>query len=170
MCDSCSAGCDGIVVGLPVTLKGSLDDFSTDSQQGRRCRNFAQSVATLASSWGLGVYLVDERGTTAEAELAMTLTGSRKADIAKVCVGRAPECSLGLAAWPPKLPLLTLPNSPLMLQKRDSVAAALILAAYFDVSEAALLVEPTRFDSPSGQRWRREPTRSSSSSSSSGED
>ena len=52
------AGCHGIVVGLPVTQAGSLRQRDTDSQQGRRCRNFALNVAALAEGAGLHVVLV----------------------------------------------------------------------------------------------------------------
>lgn len=46
------------MVGLPVTQQGSLRKRDTDSQQGRRCRNFALNVAALAEGAGLAVFLV----------------------------------------------------------------------------------------------------------------
>lgn len=39
-------GVDGYVVGLPVTEAGDIRDWRTDSQAGRRCRNFARTLAT----------------------------------------------------------------------------------------------------------------------------
>ena len=38
-------GADGIVVGLPVTSRGDITDESSDSEQGKRCRSFADMVA-----------------------------------------------------------------------------------------------------------------------------
>ena len=71
-------GCDSIVIGLPVTSAGSLRRRQTDSQQGRRCRNFADAVAALACTRDLIVYLMDERGTTMQAEaLVGALGGGR---------------------------------------------------------------------------------------------
>lgn len=72
-------GCHGIVVGLPVTQAGSLRQRDTDSQQGRRCRNFALNVAALAEGAGLHVFLVDETGTTAAAHEYLFSSGSRRA-------------------------------------------------------------------------------------------
>ncbi len=46
------------MIGLPVTQRGSLRKPHTDSQQGRRCRNFALNVAALGQSAGMDVFLV----------------------------------------------------------------------------------------------------------------
>lgn len=72
------AGCDAIVVGLPVTLDGSLYKRQTDSQQGRRCRNFAHTVVEISAKHEIDVYLVDERGTSQEAGALLGFVGSRK--------------------------------------------------------------------------------------------
>lgn len=77
----CDADCDGIVIGVPVTLSGSLRRRQTDSQQGRRCRNFADAVASLGASQNLPVFIVDERGTTVEAESIMYAMGERHVDV-----------------------------------------------------------------------------------------
>lgn len=76
-------GCDGIVVGLPVTHTGRLADHDTDSQQGRRCRNFAQNVATLGADRDLLVYLVNERGTSLQADGLLAARGSARRRIVK---------------------------------------------------------------------------------------
>lgn len=47
-------------MGLPVISNGSLARPSTDSQQGRRCRRFAEEVADGAFPWDIQVYLVGE--------------------------------------------------------------------------------------------------------------
>lgn len=70
--------CDSIVIGLPVTLDGSLYKRATDSQQGRRCRNFAHTVFSLSEKHSLGVFLVDERGTSQEAGALLDILGSRQ--------------------------------------------------------------------------------------------
>lgn len=98
--------CDCIVVGLPVTLEGSLYKRATDSQQGRRCRNFAHTVFSLCEKHSIGVFLVDERGTSQEAGALLDIVGSRQK---------------------PK-------------GRKDSVAAALILSAFFGDPSAALRV------------------------------
>lgn len=78
------SGCDAIVIGLPVTTEGSIRRRQTDSQQGRRCRNFADAVAALAvKQKDLYVYLVDERGTTAEAEVLIGFAGGGRNDFKK---------------------------------------------------------------------------------------
>lgn len=69
------------MVGLPVTSAGSLRRRQTDSQQGRRCRNFADAVAALAHSKGLQVYLADERGTTVEAEALVGALGGGRGEL-----------------------------------------------------------------------------------------
>jgi putative transcription antitermination factor YqgF len=73
-------GCDAIVIGIPVTTEGSIRRRQTDSQQGRRCRNFADAVAALTVNKDLYVYLVDERGTTLEAEALIGYLGGGKND------------------------------------------------------------------------------------------
>jgi len=71
------AACDGIVIGLPVTLSGSLRKRSTDSQQGRRCRNFAEAVSALAHVRSLEVFVVNESGSSKEAMMTMSTMGRR---------------------------------------------------------------------------------------------
>lgn len=73
-----SEQCDSIVVGLPVTVEGSLYKRATDSQQGRRCRNFAHTVFSLCEKHSIGVFLVDERGTSQEAGALLDIVGSRQ--------------------------------------------------------------------------------------------
>ena len=70
--------CDSIVVGLPVTHEGSLYKRATDSQQGRRCRNFAHTVLAVSEKHSIGVFLVDERGTSMEADALLDIVGSRQ--------------------------------------------------------------------------------------------
>ncbi len=104
-------GCDAVVVGLPVTQRGDLRQRDTDSQQGRRCRNFAENLAAAAaaaptssssssSSSGGGstgslfksgggssrirVFLADERGSTMQARQELAASGRRKALVSKV--------------------------------------------------------------------------------------
>lgn len=79
--------CDAIVVGLPVTSTGSLRRRETDSQQGRRCRNFASTLASLAEPHGLQVFLADERGSTMEARQFLEASGSRRSTFDKVGLG-----------------------------------------------------------------------------------
>lgn len=102
------AGCQGIVIGLPVTAAGSLSRRSTDSEQGRRCRNFSHNVAALGHSLGMRVFLVNERYTTMQAEELLLGSGSRQS-AAK--------------------------------QKKDSVAAALMLSLYYDSPGSAVSVK-----------------------------
>jgi putative Holliday junction resolvase len=106
---------DSIVIGLPVTQNGNLRKRSTDSQQGRRCRYFADVVAEVAISSNehcLNTFLMDERGTTMDAESLLREGGRRsQRDIQK---------------------------------KADSVAAALILISFFANPSQALLVRPRR--------------------------
>lgn len=70
-------GCDGFVVGVPVTRAGNLADSDTDSQVGRRCRNFAYTLALVACSHELPVFVVDERYTTMDAEEQMDQVGRK---------------------------------------------------------------------------------------------
>jgi len=108
-----------VVIGLPVTLAGSLRRRQTDSQQGRRCRNFADAVAAAASSTSLTVFLIDERGTTMEAENMLYASGGRHEDVKR---------------------------------KKDSIAAALILSAYFADPSAAAKVGVPKILRGAGQR------------------
>ncbi|KAL4436633.1 hypothetical protein ABPG75_003772 [Micractinium tetrahymenae] len=75
--------CDAIVMGLPVTSTGSLWRRDTDSQQGRRCRNFASTLASLAGPRGLQVFLADERGSTLAARQVLEASGSRRSTFSK---------------------------------------------------------------------------------------
>lgn len=77
-------GCDAVVVGLPVTATGNLRQRGTDSQQGRRCRNFATNLAALAAPRRVRVFLADERGSTLLAREALAASGSRKSAFGKV--------------------------------------------------------------------------------------
>lgn len=100
-------GCDAIVVGLPVTQRGDLRQRDTDSQQGRRCRNFAENLAAAAaapssnsaasgsggrnslfkSGGGSGkvrVFLANEQGSTMQARQELAASGRRKAVVSKV--------------------------------------------------------------------------------------
>mmetsp|Transcript_38478 Transcript_38478/g.108754 ORF Transcript_38478/g.108754 Transcript_38478/m.108754 type:complete len:261 (-) Transcript_38478:1331-2113(-) len=66
---------NSIIVGLPVTHSGDIWNRETDSQQGRRCRNLAESIATILKSRGrsdIAVMLYDERRTSMEASEAMS--------------------------------------------------------------------------------------------------
>ncbi|KAI7836156.1 hypothetical protein COHA_009986 [Chlorella ohadii] len=137
-------GCDAVVVGLPVTQRGDLRQRDTDSQQGRRCRNFAENLAAAAaapassgsSSSGSGssggslfksssgssrirVFLADERGSTMQARQELAASGRRKAVVSKV---------------------------------KDSVAAAVILKSFFEDPGAALLVKTGRTRRQPGSR------------------
>jgi RNase H-fold protein (predicted Holliday junction resolvase) len=76
--------CDAIVVGVPVTRQGSLQDRNTDSQQGRRCRNFAGNLATIAASADVPVFLADEQGSTVMAMHSLTSSGSKRSTHDKV--------------------------------------------------------------------------------------
>lgn len=64
-------GCDGIVVGVPTTPNQRLWDSQQDSRIGRRCRNFAYTVAMVAKPTGLHVFIVSERYSTAEASILL---------------------------------------------------------------------------------------------------
>lgn len=88
--------CDAIIVGLPVTSTGSLRRRDTDSQQGRRCRNFASTLASLAEPRGLRVFLADERGSTMEARHVLEASGSRRSTIGRVRQGWASCLRLGM--------------------------------------------------------------------------
>jgi len=92
-----------------VTSQGSIQRRQTDSQQGRRCRNFADAVAALTVGKDLCIYLIDERGTTIEAEALIGYLGGGRND---------------------------------KKQKKDSVAAALILSAFFNEPRQAVRVRP----------------------------
>jgi len=70
-------GCDGFIVGIPVTQRGSLSNPKTDSEQGKYCRSFANTLASLAEPRGFPVYVIDETGTSAEAANLLGLTARR---------------------------------------------------------------------------------------------
>jgi RNase H-fold protein (predicted Holliday junction resolvase) len=70
--------CDGIVVGVPLTPNQQLWDSQHDSRIGRRCRNFAHTVAMLAKPADLHVFIVSERYSTAEASDLMESSSIRK--------------------------------------------------------------------------------------------
>lgn len=104
---------DCIVVGLPVTTTGSLYKRQTDSQQGRRCRNFAATVFSVCEKHRIGVFLVDERGTSQEAGALLDIVGAS---------GNKRKGGKGTKG------------------RKDSVAAALILSAFYRDPAAALRV------------------------------
>ncbi|KAL6780042.1 hypothetical protein ACKKBF_B14650 [Auxenochlorella protothecoides x Auxenochlorella symbiontica] len=103
-------GCEGIVVGLPVISSGNLARPSSDSQQGRRCRRFAEQIADGAFPWDIRVFLIDERNTTLFALNDMKASGMKKKKA---------------------------------LQMKDSVAAALMLSAFYDAPGASVHVPPS---------------------------
>ncbi len=105
--------CDCIVVGLPVTTTGSLYKRQTDSQQGRRCRNFAHTLFTVSEKHSIGVFLVDERGTSQEAGALLDIVGGS---------GNKRKGGKGTKG------------------RKDSVAAALILSSFYSDPAAALRV------------------------------
>ena len=105
--------CDCIVVGLPVTTTGSLYKRQTDSQQGRRCRNFAHTLFTVSEKHSIGVFLVDERGTSQEAGALLDIVGAS---------GSKRKGGKGTKG------------------RKDSVAAALILSSFYSDPAAALRV------------------------------
>ena len=78
-------GCDGLVVGLPVTRAGSLRDANTDSRVGRLCRNFAITLAAIAQRHSLRVFLVDEADTTKDAVWQQSEAGRKKKRAAVRC-------------------------------------------------------------------------------------
>uniref|UniRef100_A0A061QRF8 YqgF/RNase H-like domain-containing protein n=1 Tax=Tetraselmis sp. GSL018 TaxID=582737 RepID=A0A061QRF8_9CHLO len=49
---------DCVIVGLPVTRRGLLNKPETDSQQGRRCRNLAFTLAAVAASSPTGLEIL----------------------------------------------------------------------------------------------------------------
>ena len=109
-----AAQVDCIVVGLPVTTTGSLYKRQTDSQQGRRCRNFAATVFSVSEKHSIGVFLVDERGTSQEAGALLDIVG-----------GGSNKRKGGKGSTK---------------GRKDSVAAALILSAFYKDPAAALRV------------------------------
>eukprot|EP00891_Asterochloris_glomerata_P003424 jgi/Astpho2/3424/Aster-x1148 len=120
------AGADGFVVGLPVTLNGTLTRRNTDSQQGRRCRNFAENLHALAKRQGLPVYLY----TTGQSQ-QMNL----------YCVN-ADEVFTSLAA----ASSLGMDRKSRLQQtgKLDAAAAAALLRSYYADPSQAVLVELKR--------------------------
>lgn len=63
-----SNSCGAMVVGIPLTPVGIIANPETDSQVGRRCRNFAHTLAMVAKAHDIAVYIVSERYSTMEAE------------------------------------------------------------------------------------------------------
>ena len=93
-------GCGGIVVGLPVKRAGLLRDPDTDSQVGRRCRNFAITLALVCRKYPpLLVFIVDEAYTTRDADEAMDL-GSRSSKFKQVRQAVIPLCTMHLSGHP----------------------------------------------------------------------
>ena len=109
-----AAQVDCIVVGLPVTTTGSLYKRQTDSRQGRRCRHFAARVFSVSEKHSIGVFLVDERGTSQEAGALLDIVG-----------GGSNKRKGGKGSTK---------------GRKDSVAAALILSAFYKDPAAALRV------------------------------
>eukprot|EP00191_Tetraselmis_sp_GSL018_P019280 CAMPEP_0177592582 /NCGR_PEP_ID=MMETSP0419_2-20121207/8642_1 /TAXON_ID=582737 /ORGANISM="Tetraselmis sp., Strain GSL018" /LENGTH=171 /DNA_ID=CAMNT_0019083469 /DNA_START=443 /DNA_END=958 /DNA_ORIENTATION=+ len=74
---------DCVIVGLPVTRRGLLNKPETDSQQGRRCRNLAFTLAAVAASspTGLEILLCDETDSSTEAG---ALLGSRRRNTSRL--------------------------------------------------------------------------------------
>ena len=68
---------EGFVVGLPTTTGGELWQPHRDSHTGRICRNFALTLALVARAHALPVFLVDEAGSTLEAEYQLAQLGRR---------------------------------------------------------------------------------------------
>lgn len=114
--------CDAIVVGLPVTSTGSLRRRDTDSQQGRRCRNFASTLASLAEPRGLRVFLADERGSTLEARQVLEASGSRRSTFSRVRQSLRVPCSTAV------LPRTAFPARATV--SHDAVAAAVLCLQY----------------------------------------
>jgi RNase H-fold protein (predicted Holliday junction resolvase) len=77
--------CDGIVVGVPLTPRQHLWDSNQDSRIGRRCRNFAHTVAMLAKPLDLHVFIVSERYSTAEATHVLENNKRRRRKIKVRC-------------------------------------------------------------------------------------
>ncbi|CAD7697112.1 unnamed protein product [Ostreobium quekettii] len=76
-----SEGADRIVVGMPVTLEGDINDNRTDSKHGRRCRNFAITLASKARPHGMKIFLCNEAGTTLGAVRSDSLGGLASSDL-----------------------------------------------------------------------------------------
>lgn len=64
-----SHGVGAIVVGLPVQPGGSLTRPASDSAFGRRCRDFAHTLALLCTKTDMQVLLYDESATSSAALL-----------------------------------------------------------------------------------------------------
>lgn len=84
--------CGTMVVGLPLTPGGSLEDRETDSQVGRRCRNFAQTLAMVAKQHGIHVYIVSERYSTMEAEELLIQSKRNKRAVKVSCAIWSCDC------------------------------------------------------------------------------
>lgn len=63
-----SNSCGTMVVGIPLTPVGIIANPETDSHVGRRCRNFAHTLAMVAKAHDITIYIVSERYSTMEAE------------------------------------------------------------------------------------------------------
>lgn len=79
-------GCEGFVVGLPVTRDGSLDKPDSDSKQGQACRGFAYSLMKAADLNGLVVFLMDEGYTTMQAREEILEMGERGRGKVMICL------------------------------------------------------------------------------------
>lgn len=73
--EAVSKQCDAIVVGIPLDAGHAAHDKQADSFEGRRCRNFALTLAMVASGHQLKVFLMNERSSTKEATARMRLSG-----------------------------------------------------------------------------------------------
>ncbi|GAX78626.1 hypothetical protein CEUSTIGMA_g6065.t1 [Chlamydomonas eustigma] len=72
-------GLKGIVVGLPLNpmLKGKLTDPNTDTPMAKRCRSLANTLALLAPSKNIEVYIYDEASTSLDARRIMGVKDSK---------------------------------------------------------------------------------------------
>jgi RNase H-fold protein (predicted Holliday junction resolvase) len=132
--------CDTIVVGIPTTPKQEIWDSESDSRIGRRCRNFAHTLAMVAKPHKLNVFVVSERFSTMEAEEDL-LSSKRKKKAVQVRV-------LHLTHEPLILRVINLyayctPDDARGLQaKIDAAAAANILERFFLNRGGALYIKP----------------------------
>ncbi|GMH32239.1 hypothetical protein BSKO_00073 [Bryopsis sp. KO-2023] len=139
---------DGIIVGMPVTLRGNILDRESDSRQGRRCRNFGLTLALIAARKDLKVYLYDEQFSTQSA-----FTDSFDSIIAEhTRVSSRDEYSFGGGgsnrSRRKKSRKRTTSNAnskgfvATSKGRVDAQAAASILRAYYGDPQLAVLVEP----------------------------
>lgn len=125
--------CGTMVVGVPLTPRGTLADRDTDSQVGRRCRNFAHTLAMVGKPHGISVYIVSERYSTMEAE-DLLIQNKRSKRAAKVTswtlFWHGVGCPCNLIVY--------------SLQERlDAISAVVILERFFRDKEAAVEVTST---------------------------